>query len=124
MMGRPARDLADRKRENRAMSSLISATIWIAGVAATVAIARYKGFAWRPMALFGLLFGPAAVLVTACLDPNAGSRQAVKRGLESEPSPGEWTRDPSGRFELRYHDGSRWTNYVSSRGVITIDQFR
>jgi hypothetical protein len=106
------------------MSSFINAAIWIAAVVATMALARYKGLAWWPMALFGLLLGPAAVLVTACLDPNAGSPQALKRGLASPPSPGEWARDPSGRFELRYHDGARWTTYVSSRGVITVDPLR
>jgi hypothetical protein len=34
-------------------------------------------------------------------------------------SPAAWHPDPTGRYELRYWDGSRWTEHVSRRG----DQF-
>ena len=30
--------------------------------------------------------------------------------------PAGWYPDPSGRFELRYWDGSRWTEHVSRAG--------
>jgi hypothetical protein len=31
-------------------------------------------------------------------------------------APAGWYADPSGRFELRYWDGGRWTEHVSRRG--------
>jgi hypothetical protein len=35
----------------------------------------------------------------------------------SGPPPAAWARDPSGRHELRYWDGTRWTEHVSTAGV-------
>jgi hypothetical protein len=32
-----------------------------------------------------------------------------------------WGRDPYGRFEQRYHDGTRWTEHVFSGGVQSVD---
>lgn len=37
-------------------------------------------------------------------------------------SPAQWATDPYGRFELRYWDGTRWTEHVSSRGVQSVEQ--
>lgn len=36
------------------------------------------------------------------------------------PAPG-WYRDPTGSYEFRYWDGSRWTNQVSSGGTAGAD---
>ena len=33
-----------------------------------------------------------------------------------------WYPDPTGRFELRYWDGARWTDHVSTRGAQTTDE--
>lgn len=33
----------------------------------------------------------------------------------------QWAADPFGRFELRYYDGARWTEHVSTGGTQTID---
>ncbi len=35
--------------------------------------------------------------------------------------PAQWYPDPSGRHELRYWEGSRWTGNVSDQGVTSID---
>jgi len=32
-----------------------------------------------------------------------------------------WLADPSGRHELRYWDGTRWTEHVSDKGVTSVD---
>jgi uncharacterized protein YxjI len=32
-----------------------------------------------------------------------------------------WYPDPSGRFEVRYWDGTRWTEHVSTNGVQSVD---
>lgn len=34
-----------------------------------------------------------------------------------------WYADPAGKYELRYHDGSGWTDQVSERGVTATDPF-
>lgn len=36
-------------------------------------------------------------------------------------SPSGWHPDPYRRFEMRYYDGTRWTEHVSSRGIASID---
>ena len=37
------------------------------------------------------------------------------------PTPRAWLADPSGRHELRYWDGTRFTEHVADAGKITID---
>lgn len=37
------------------------------------------------------------------------------------PTPPTWAADPYGRHELRYWDGSRWTQHVSDNGEATVD---
>ncbi len=37
------------------------------------------------------------------------------------PTPAEWYADPWGRHELRYWDGSQWTEHVSSHGNQSLD---
>ena len=39
----------------------------------------------------------------------------------SESSPASWHPDPYGRHELRYWDGTQWTEHVSSHGKQSID---
>jgi hypothetical protein len=34
-----------------------------------------------------------------------------------------WLADPTGRNELRYFDGSGWTEHVSNAGVISVDRY-
>ncbi len=43
-------------------------------------------------------------------------------GKAKTETPGEWARDPFGRFINRYFDGTEWTNKVSSTGSIEIDE--
>lgn len=40
---------------------------------------------------------------------------------EGSSSPASWHHDPFGRHELRYWDGSQWTEHVSSHGRQAID---
>lgn len=34
-----------------------------------------------------------------------------------------WSRDPTGRYQVRYHDGERWTDHVATDGVQATDAF-
>ena len=38
------------------------------------------------------------------------------------PTLSAWLSDPTGRNELRYFDGSGWTEHVANRGVISADR--
>ena len=40
---------------------------------------------------------------------------------EGAPHPADWYPDPSGRHELRYYDGTQWTEHVSSGGRQSVD---
>ena len=42
-------------------------------------------------------------------------------GLIVRPPAGAWHPDPSGRHELRWWDGTRWTDAVSDRGQVSVD---
>ena len=39
----------------------------------------------------------------------------------SEQAPPNWYPDPSGRFSLRYWNGTQWTEHVSTGGTTTTD---
>jgi hypothetical protein len=56
-------------------------------------------------------------------EPAAQSEPALEQSAPSEPAPSPepavpagWYADPSGRFELRYWDGTAWTEHVSRQG--------
>ena len=42
-------------------------------------------------------------------------------GIVARPPAGAWHPDPSGRHELRWWDGTRWTDTVSDRGQVSAD---
>ncbi len=42
-------------------------------------------------------------------------------GTDSGTHPANWYPDPQGRHELRYYDGTQWTEHVSSHGRQSID---
>ena len=39
----------------------------------------------------------------------------------TDASPAAWHPDPYGRHELRYWDGTQWTEHVSSHGKQSVD---
>lgn len=38
--------------------------------------------------------------------------------------PADWHKDPSGRFELRYWNGTAWTEHVATGGKQSVDPIR
>jgi uncharacterized protein YxjI len=51
----------------------------------------------------------------------AGATATLCAMSEASAHPANWYPDPSGRHELRYYDGSRWTDHVSSNGRQSTD---
>src|SRR3978361_1347152 len=55
----------------------------------------------------------------------SGGIDYTKRPVQQQPqtpaSPAQWYADPFGRHELRYFDGSQWTEHVSSHGRQSVD---
>ncbi len=51
------------------------------------------------------------------IGPTAGSVKPVPPGTALRA----WLPDPTGRHELRYFDGSGWTEHVANAGVISVD---
>jgi hypothetical protein len=56
------------------------------------------------------------------------SESAPSGGLVPSPapsaasnSPARWAKDPTGRFEYRYWDGTMWTEHVATRGIASVD---
>jgi len=46
----------------------------------------------------------------------AGTTAASSAGASAAAAPAGWYADPSSRYELRYWDGSQWTEHVSRAG--------
>ena len=57
---------------------------------------------------------PAAEPATA--DIGASTTGATSAAADAGAAPAGWYADPSSRFELRYWDGSQWTEHVSRAG--------
>jgi hypothetical protein len=58
--------------------------------------------------------GPLGVAQTSAPDASGN--------VVSSPSvPANWYKDPSGRYELRYWNGSAWTEHVATGGVQSTD---
>ncbi|MEY2974063.1 MAG: hypothetical protein RIR49_483 [Actinomycetota bacterium] len=53
---------------------------------------------------------------TAAVTPTAATSTAAASTASAASAPAGWYADPSGRFELRYWDGGRWTEHVSRGG--------
>lgn len=56
-----------------------------------------------------------ATTVTSPAAATASSRNAAPE------VPANWYKDPSGRFELRYWNGTQWTEHVSTAGKQSTD---
>ena len=61
-----------------------------------------------------------AARVAAVTEAAAATTASVS-ATGASPSPGAWHPDPSGRHELRWWDGTRWTEHVSDRGATSTD---
>ncbi|NDA54541.1 MAG: DUF2510 domain-containing protein [Actinobacteria bacterium] len=56
---------------------------------------------------------PSATTVAAALSSDAG----YAAGTSATPAvPAAWYKDPSGRYELRYWNGTTWTEHVARGG--------
>ena len=60
-------------------------------------------------------YEPAAA-VTAAVAPAAAAHTPEPAAAAAPAVPAGWYADPAGRFELRYWDGSTWTEHVSRAG--------
>jgi hypothetical protein len=59
---------------------------------------------------------PAAPVATATVAPSQATTTAATPSV-----PADWYKDPSGRFELRYWNGSAWTEHVATGGTQSTD---
>jgi hypothetical protein len=84
--------------------------------------------AWSPRRHAGRPRGPNEA-------PEYEDRARYGAGPQLGPTPGPersprvtaltaWLPDPTGRNELRYFDGSVWTEHVANAGVISADEFK
>jgi len=58
----------------------------------------------------------AAIEPEAAVEPVVAAEPAAEAAPASAAAPAGWYADPSSRFELRYWDGSQWTEHVSRAG--------
>jgi hypothetical protein len=81
---------------------------------------RYCAFLRRPTnaspASSGATSNPATPIATTAASSSASS------SASSTAAPAAWYPDPSQRFELRYWDGTEWTEHVARGGQQFTDQ--
>lgn len=91
--------------------------IWVVCGLIGGAIGKSKGRGGQGFAL-GLILGLIGIIIIAVLK----SKQDVQLGVPvaayggGATSPAGWFPDPHRRYEMRYWDGSRWTEHVTSGG--------
>lgn len=73
------------------------------------------------IAAFGSLAIPAVVTVVLYRrlrpSPGVSAPSTAASWASSSTAPADWYPDPSGQYEVRYWDGGRWTEHVSTGGV-------
>jgi hypothetical protein len=112
----------------------------IVGISALVSVARLPAEAFGPWWdntksawMLGIAVSfilPFGALVAGVVWFQSGKRQLLQTGTArrpfwtgpSRPPPASWQRDPSGRHELRYWDGNRWSEHVSDAGHPSADR--
>ena len=56
------------------------------------------------------------------LQPAVQQMASSQTGAGVVPSvPANWYKDPSGRFEMRYWNGTQWTEHVATAGKQSVD---
>jgi hypothetical protein len=71
--------------------------------------------------------GPPAAGATSAPTTSAPASVAApaSASIGDTPNvPADWHKDPSGRFELRYWNGTAWTEHVATGGKQSIDPVR
>lgn len=64
----------------------------------------------------------ATATISGPLASAPASTTASSGNVVTSPSvPANWYKDPSGRYELRYWNGSAWTEHVATGGVQSTD---
>ena len=53
---------------------------------------------------------------TAAATPSTFAAAQTGATSGGQAAPANWYKDPSGRFELRYWNGSAWTEHVATGG--------
>ncbi|MEO6123163.1 MAG: DUF2510 domain-containing protein [Ilumatobacteraceae bacterium] len=144
-------DLALHNNDRKAASVAgLIATIGIIGLAAIAAILAATGAAdgafgrgpdhaivgpvvrpmVRPYAVptdleprVGPVLMPVSVMIPEVAPPNSDRRAAEHQAAVATmtAAPAQWSADPYRHHEMRYYDGSRWTEHVSDLGVASLD---
>jgi len=85
---------------------------------------RYCAFVRRPTGAPSAATTEAATPGGYAVASTAAPAEAAPAG-DAQPSqplpPADWYADPSGRFEMRYWNGTDWTEHVSRKGKQFID---
>jgi hypothetical protein len=111
------------------MGSVVVLLIWIGAAALGHAIGKGKGRGTEGL-LLGLFLGLIGVIIIVFLRPkttassgpmpipNGSNRSYLPEG---ERPPAFWAEDPYGRHQLRWWNGTVWTQQVSDSGFQSID---
>lgn len=91
----------------------------VTSASSTVAAAQV---AVEPVAATPVVASPAAAEPAGwAVAPQPVSQPVVQQQVEQPSVPAQWAADPMNRFELRYWDGTRWTEHVSRAGQQYVD---
>jgi hypothetical protein len=95
-----------------------------ASTATTAPVNEPAGWASAPTASAPASSNPVAPAAQPVAQPAAAPAAqpaAAQTAARSAAIPANWYPDPSGRYDLRYWDGSQWTEHVSRAGQQFVD---
>lgn len=87
---------------------------------------RYRDAVWRYAVLVASCDGPMTIEASDSVTRLVGAMnsaipQLSQPGAQASSVAAQWAPDPYSRYELRYWDGWRWTEHVSTQGAVYRD---
>lgn len=98
-----------------ASTVVATATSSTAAVPATASVDEPAGWAASPAVSVQSVVAAAEPAVASTTGQPTVAVQAAAQ-VAASTVPAQWAADPTGRYELRYWDGTRWTEHVSRAG--------
>ena len=87
--------------------------------AGSVGVAPHPGM--KPEQMAATVAGPLSDAPSASQAAPAASAPSATVSAGAPSVPANWYPDPSKRYELRYWNGSAWTEHVATGGVQAVD---
>jgi hypothetical protein len=113
-----ARQMTERSAQGWEILQIISTGATVTAFVRRAAVAASIGTAATPSSTTPSTATPtyASTAPTTATTPTVASTPSVASSVGDAVAPAAWYPDPSKRYELRYWNGTAWTEHVSRAG--------